>query len=63
VPQLSTNFAFLLGHDENLARLGELAEWAFHYDPPTTLGKLRLFAELLAKLLAACTAAFPTRRR
>ena len=51
--QRSTNFAFLLRHDENLARLGALAEWAFHYDPPTTLGKLRLFGELLAKLVAA----------
>ena len=30
-----------------------MAEWAFHYDPPTTVGKLRLFAELLAKLVAA----------
>lgn len=51
--QPSANFTFLLGHDENLARLGALAEWAFHHDPPTTLGKLRLFAELLAKLVAA----------
>ena len=50
---LSTNFAFLVAHDEGLARLGALAEWAFHDDPPTTLAKLRLFAELLAKLVAA----------
>ena len=51
--QLSTNFAFLAAYDQGLARLGALAEWAFHHDPPTTLGKLRLFAELLAKLVAA----------
>lgn len=51
--QSYTNFAFLAGHDESLARLGALAEWAFHQDPPTTLGKLRLFGELLAKLIAA----------
>src|SRR5438477_9286151 len=50
---LSSNFAFLAAHDQGLARLGALAEWAFHHDPPTTLGKLRLFAELLAKLAAA----------
>ena len=50
---LQSNFAFLAAHDPGLARLGALAEWAFHYDPPTTLGKLRLFAELLAKLVAA----------
>jgi hypothetical protein len=53
VQPLSSNFAFLAAHDQGLARLGALAEWAFHHDPPTTLGKLRLFAELLAKLLAA----------
>ncbi len=51
--QPSTNFSFLATQSENLARLGALAEWAFHHDPPTTLGKLRLFAELLAKLVAA----------
>jgi type I restriction enzyme R subunit len=53
VQQPSSNFAFLAGHSASLARLGALAEWAFHHDPPTTLGKLRLFAELLAKLVAA----------
>jgi hypothetical protein len=53
VQQPSTNFAFLVNHSASLARLGALAEWAFHHDPPTTLGKLRLFAELLAKLIAA----------
>jgi len=53
VQPLSSNFGFLVSHDPGLARLGALAEWAFHYDPPTTLGKLRLFGELLAKLVAA----------
>jgi type I restriction enzyme, R subunit len=53
VRQPSTNFAFLANHSQSLARLGALAEWAFHYDPPTTLGKLRLFAELLARQVAA----------
>jgi len=53
VRQPSANFAFLASHSESLARLGGLAEWAFHHDPPTTLGKLRLFAEMLAKLVAA----------
>ena len=51
--QLPSNFAFLAPFDESLARLGALAEWASHHDPPTTLGKLRLFAELLAKIVAA----------
>jgi type I restriction enzyme R subunit len=49
----SPNFSFLSPHSESLARIGSLAEWAFHHDPPTTLGKLRQFAELLAKLVAA----------
>jgi hypothetical protein len=32
------------------------ADWpngAFHFDPPTTLAKLRMFAEVLAKIVAA----------
>jgi type I restriction enzyme R subunit len=53
VHQPSPNFAFLAGYSDSLGRLGALAEWAFHHDPPTTLAKLRLFAELLAKLVAA----------
>jgi type I restriction enzyme R subunit len=53
VRQPSTNFAFLAPHSDSLARLGALAEWAYHHDPPTTLGKLRLFAELLAELVSA----------
>jgi type I restriction enzyme R subunit len=53
VEQPPSNFAFLAPYHESLARLGALAEWAFHYDPPTTLAKLRLFAEVLAKIVAA----------
>ncbi len=33
--------------------MGALAEWAFHEDAPTALGKLRQFAEHMAKALAA----------
>jgi len=51
--QPPTNFAFLATHSDSLARLGALSEWAYHHDPPTTLGKLRLFAEQLAELVAA----------
>jgi type I restriction enzyme, R subunit len=50
---LSRNFDFLKAFEPELARLGALAEWAFHQDAPTTLGKLRQFAEHMAKSLAA----------
>jgi type I restriction enzyme R subunit len=53
VQQPPSNFAFLAPYDESLARLGALAEWAFNYDPPTTLTKLRQYAEMLAKIVAA----------
>ena len=49
----SRNFAFLQDFDSDLARLGALAEWAFHQDAPTALGKLRQFAEHMAKSIAA----------
>lgn len=49
----SRNFDFLKSFDADLARLGTLAEWAFHQDAPTALGKLRQFAEHMAKSLAA----------
>ena len=49
----SRNFAFLDPFDPQLARLGALAEWAFHQDAPTAIGKLRQFAEHMAKSLAA----------
>ncbi|WP_327209528.1 DUF4145 domain-containing protein [Rhizobium leguminosarum] len=47
------NFSFLTDHSPQLARLGRLAERYFHDDPPTALVKLRQFAELIAKQVAA----------
>ena len=49
----SRNFIFLQIFDPELARLGALAEWAFHEDAPTSIGKLRQFAEQMAKSVAA----------
>lgn len=40
----SANFYFLEALEPQLAKLGALAEWAFHQDAPTSLGKLRQFA-------------------
>ncbi|MGE0598983.1 MAG: type I restriction-modification system endonuclease, partial [Dehalococcoidia bacterium] len=54
-PSLSPNFAYLEQHDEQLVRLGLLAERYFPDDPNTTLLKLRQFAELLAQLTASQT--------
>jgi type I restriction enzyme R subunit len=54
----SANFAFLRSHDEQLVRLGALAERYFQEDPNTCLIKLRRFAELLAQLTAAKTGLF-----
>jgi type I restriction enzyme, R subunit len=48
-----TNFAHLRSHNEQLLRLGMLAEKYFADDPNTCLLKLRQFAELLAQLLAS----------
>lgn len=48
-----TNFAFLQTHDEQLVRLGMLAEQYFATDPNTCLLKLRQYGELLAQLVAA----------
>ena len=50
---LSGNFEFLKTYDEQLVRLGALAERYFKEDPNTSLIKLRQFAELLAQQLAA----------
>lgn len=47
-----TNFAHLEQHDEQLVRLGMLAERYFPDDPNTALLKLRQLAELLAQLVA-----------
>ena len=51
-PLLTSNFAHLQEHDEQLLRLGMLAERYFPDDPNTTLLKLRQLTELLAQLVA-----------
>ncbi|SDW60613.1 type I restriction-modification system endonuclease [Nitrosomonas communis] len=50
-----SNFSVLSQHDEQLLRLGMLAEKYFADDPNTCLLKLRQLAESLAQLLAART--------
>jgi type I restriction enzyme, R subunit len=56
MPKLpQTNFSFLKQYDEQLLRLGMLAEKYFADDPNTCLLKLRQLSELLAQLLAAKT--------
>ena len=54
----TSNFAFLSVHDPVLAQLGALAERYFHDDPATAIFKLRQFAELLSKTVAACHALY-----
>jgi len=51
--ELRSNFAQLKVHDEQLLRVGLLAERYFPDDPNTSLLKLRQFAELLARHIAA----------
>lgn len=51
-PLLTSNFTHLQEHDEQLLRLGLLAERYFPDDPNTALLKLRQLAELLAQLVA-----------
>lgn len=53
-----SNFSFLKPHDEQLVRLGRLAERYFPEDPNTCLLKLRQLAELLAQLTAARVGVF-----
>ena len=53
--RLASNFGFLGEHDEQLVRLGMLAERYFPDDPNTSLLKLRQLGELLAQLLASRT--------
>ena len=48
-----SNFTHLKAHDEQLVRLGLLAERYFAEDPNTCLLKLRQLIELLAQLVAA----------
>lgn len=50
---LTSNFAHLQAHDEQLLRLGMLAERYFAEDPNTCLLKLRQLAELLAQITAS----------
>ncbi len=52
-PVLSSNFAHLREHDEQLLRVGMLAERYFTEDPNTCLLKLRQLAELLAQSTAS----------
>lgn len=49
---LTSNFAHLLQHDEQLLRLGMLAERYFPEDPNTSLIKLRQLSEVLAQIVA-----------
>ena len=56
-----TNFAHLQAHDEQLVRLGMLAERYFADDPNTALLKLRQLAELLAQLVAAKVGLYTSR--
>lgn len=55
----SSNFSFLSSTDEQLARLGALAERHFHDDAPGSLIRLRQLAEFLAKEVAARNAQLP----
>ncbi|HEX2949459.1 MAG TPA: type I restriction-modification system endonuclease [Armatimonadota bacterium] len=54
----ASNFAHLQEHDEQLLRLGMLAERYFPDDPNTTLLKLRQLTELLAQLIATRVSLF-----
>ena len=53
MPHQPSNFSFLQQRDEQLARLGMLAEKYLADDPNTCLIKLRQFGELLAQTAAA----------
>ncbi|WP_409560317.1 type I restriction-modification system endonuclease [Hyphomicrobium sp. MC8b] len=58
----SKNFGFLIVDDERLVDLGAFAERYFRDDPSTAIFKLRQFAELLAKLVAAHHATYQGER-
>ncbi len=51
--QPTSNFSFLGAHDPRLMQLGAFAERYFKDDPGTAIIKLRQFAELLSKTVAA----------
>ncbi len=55
-----SNFAHLRVHDEQLVRLGQLAERYIVEDPNTCLLKLRQLTELLAQLVASNVGLFTT---
>ncbi len=57
-----TNFAHLLRHDQQLVRLGMLAERYFTDDPNTAVLKLRQLAELLAQLVATKVGLYTSQR-
>ena len=50
---MTSNFTFLKAQDVQLAQLGALGERYFRDDPGTAVFKLRQFAELLSKTIAA----------
>jgi type I restriction enzyme, R subunit len=56
--QLITNFGFLNKDHTRLATLGVLAERYFRDDPCTSIFKVRQFAELLCKIVAARHASY-----
>lgn len=58
----ASNFAFLGVYDRRLATLGGLAERYFRDDPSTAIVKLRQFAELTAKIIAARHGAYRDER-
>jgi type I restriction enzyme R subunit len=49
----ASNFIFLKAHDPQLVQLGALGERYFRDDPGTATFKLRQFAELVSKMVAA----------
>src|SRR5690606_26858161 len=59
---LASNFAFLGVYDKRLATLGGLAERYFRDDPSTAIVKLRQFAELTARMIAARHGAYRDER-
>lgn len=59
----TANFGFMGGYGQNLEALPALAESYFRTDPSTALIKLRQFAELLAKEIAARHGLYQPERR
>ena len=59
---VTENFGFLSVHDAKLVQLAALAEPYFRDDPATSIFKLRQFAELMSKLIAAHHAVYEGER-